>query len=96
MQTFLPRIAGAMQIDNWKSAQTPAQKRGAAAEAAVGFYGRIILMQFALLFGGFLAIGFGNLVPAILLFVIKSAIDLLLHLGGGITVKTAERQSAGA
>jgi Family of unknown function (DUF6498) len=70
---------------------TPAKLRNAAAEAMVRFYGRIILMQVALLFGGFLAIGFGNLVPAILLIVIKTTIDLLLHIGGDIRVEPVER-----
>ena len=54
------------------------------------FYGRIILMQVALLIGGFLAMGLGNLAPAILLIVVKTTIDLLLHIGGDIRVEPVE------
>jgi Family of unknown function (DUF6498) len=91
IRPFMPRLANVLASLNGTAAPTPAKLRNAAAEALVRFYGRIILMQVALLFGGFLAIGFGNLVPAILLIVIKTAIDLLLHIGGDIRVEPLER-----
>lgn len=88
IRRFMPRLAAAPGSFDGAGAQTAAKLRSAAADSAVRFYGRIILMQIALLIGGFLAIGLGNVMPAILLIVIKTVIDLLLHVGGDVTVES--------
>ena len=84
MPSEISQVLTGAARDPETAAPPPEQMRNEAAGAAVRFYGRIILMQFVLLFGGLLAMGLGNTVPAIMLIVIKSMIDLLLHIGGGI------------
>lgn len=76
-----PRLAMAIGLNGDARTPTQAQMREATTGGVVRFYGRIILMQVALLVGGFLAIGFGNATPAILLIVVKTTFDLLLHVG---------------
>jgi len=80
MRRFLPRLASALRSNGFAGAQTPAQQRDATTASAVRFYGRIFLMQAALLIGGFLATKLGNIAPAILIIAIKTAIELTLHL----------------
>jgi hypothetical protein len=78
----MPWLANVLiSLNGTTTAPTPAKLRNAATDAMVRFYGRIILMQVALLVGGLLAIGLGKIAPALLLIIIKSTIDLLLHIG---------------
>jgi hypothetical protein len=51
----------------------------------VGLYGRIIVMQVAIIFGGWFAIALGSVAPLILLILCKTAADLLLHAGAPTT-----------
>jgi Family of unknown function (DUF6498) len=44
-----------------------------------GFYGRIVMMQVAIIFGAFLSEAFGSIVPFVLLIVIKTGVDLSMH-----------------
>jgi hypothetical protein len=43
-----------------------------------GFYGRVIVMHIAILFGGFLSM-FGTIAPLIILIVMKTVVDLAFH-----------------
>ncbi|HLH93270.1 MAG TPA: DUF6498-containing protein [Xanthobacteraceae bacterium] len=45
-----------------------------------GLLGRIVLMQIAIIFGGYVALLFGSVAPLFVLVVIKTAVDALLHI----------------
>jgi MFS superfamily sulfate permease-like transporter len=47
----------------------------------VGLYGRIVVMQVAIIFGGWFAMAIGSMAPLILLILGKTAADLLLQAG---------------
>ena len=80
VRLYLPRLASAMRSAEFKGGRTPTQLRDATTAGAVRFFGRIFLMQFALLLGGFLSLKLGNVTPAVLIIAIKSAIELTLQI----------------
>ena len=57
----------------------------------VGLYGRIVVMQVAIIFGGWFAMALGSVAPLILLILGKTAADLLLQAGPPATRAKASR-----
>ncbi|MEX2036808.1 MAG: DUF6498-containing protein [Xanthobacteraceae bacterium] len=57
----------------------------------VGLYGRIVVMQVAIIFGGWFAMAVGSVAPLILLILGKTTADLLLQAGPPATRAKASR-----
>jgi hypothetical protein len=63
--------------------QLPVWLPAAATDAGAiigGFYGRIVIMQLTIIFGAFLAGIFGSLAPLIIMIVLKTLVDVVMHL----------------
>lgn len=68
--------------------------RAPAANVIGGFYGRIIIMQFTILFSGFLALAVGGVAMLVLLVVLKTLADIFVDVIGGLVANAIERKPA--
>jgi hypothetical protein len=80
--SFLLTTFGGRLLPAWLAPAQPDAGDNLLSEKGLlgGFYGRIIVMHVTIIFGGFIAIAIGSIAPLVFLVVLKTWIDLKLHL----------------
>lgn len=80
--SFLVAVLGSRLLPSWLAPAQPDPGDSPFSETRLlgGFYSRIIVMHVTIIFGGFIAIAIGSVAPLIFLVVLKTWIDLKLHL----------------
>jgi uncharacterized protein DUF6498 len=86
--SFLFHVVGPQTLQRLERAIFPRRPVRAAAPVRAGslgaeigvLYARIVIMQLAVLFGGFLSILLGTMAPFVLLIVLKTLVDVAVHI----------------
>jgi hypothetical protein len=79
-QTFGARLlAWLHRREPARPSHRPAPPADQAGSALGRFYGRVVIMHLAILFGAFLSM-FGSIAPLIILILAKTAVDLTMHI----------------